>query len=106
MASSNAHQIINSALTSPKDTSHSMYEDESSDSTISNVIQTQDGQAYEEIYVEYINNDETVVSEDESFYDNSFTDKNKKNMKSVALESGHVIRFKMNVHQGKSQDST
>lgn len=106
MASSNAHQIINSALPSPKETSLNMYGDESSDSTISNVIQTQDGQFYEEVYVEYINNDETMVSEDDSFYDSSFTDKNKKNMKSVALESGHVIKFKMNVHQGKSQDST
>lgn len=106
MASSNAHQIIKSALTSPKETSLRMHGDESSDSTISNVIQTQDGQFYIEVYVEYINNDETMVSEDESFYDSSFTDKNKNKMKSLALESGYVIRFKMNVHQGKSQDST
>lgn len=75
-----------------------MFGDESSDSTISNVIQTQDGQSYEEVLVEYI-------SEDESFYDSSFTDNNNKNMKSVALESGQVIKFKMNVQQGKPRDS-
>lgn len=108
MASSNAYQIITSALTSPKETSLRMYGDESSDLTISNVIQTQDGQLYKEVYVEYINNDETMVSEDESFYDSSFTDENKKKNEVFSsriricykiqneCSSGKVPRFNLN----------